>query len=142
MGDAIPEVRHTVIQLLAHVQETVTATTADIEAPPNHGAQATVDISAVGGDADETVDYHFQGRNLATDALEDAGLDDDGEEIVAPGVRATQPNSPQIFTQRLRPFRFYRVTRTLAGTTPDVTHGIHLTVVDSTRPPATAQDPT
>ncbi len=141
MGDSIPEVRFTVIELLSHVAETVTAVGADVAAPPNHGAQAIIDISVVGGDADETADYHFQGRNLATDPLEDAGLDDDGEEIVAPGVRATQPGGVQVFTQRLRAFRFYRVTRTLDGTTPEFTHGVHVVITDSTRPPDVAQDP-
>lgn len=141
MAQGMDIVRHTVL-VLHTGQITVTTVGAIIAAPPNHGGQLSVDIAAVGGDANETYQVNVQGRNFL-DPFEDALVDDLGDDIAAPGLApATQPNGAQVFTGRVRPFRSYQVTITLAGTTPDVTPSVLLTLVDSTRPPALPQDPT
>lgn len=133
-------VRNTVLVLL-NGQITTTTVGSIIPAPPNHGGQLSVDISAVGGDANETYQVNVQGRNFA-DPFEDALVDDLGDDIAAPGLApATQPTGAQVFTGRVRAFRDYQITATLAGTTPDVTLSATLSLVDSTRPPALAQDP-
>ena len=141
MSQGLDVVRHTVLVLL-NGQITVTTVGAIVAAPPNHGGQLSVDISAVGANADETFQVNVQGRNFA-DAFEDALVDDLGADIAAPGLApATQPNGAQVFTGRVRAFRDYQITVTLAGTTPDVTLSALLSLVDSTRPPASPQDPT
>lgn len=143
MAKGLHIVRQTVLDLAVHAAETTTFVGAEVEAPPNHGGQVAVDISVVGGDADETYDFLVEGADkLAADGgiYESVMVDDDGEDILAPGVRAGQPAGAQLGTIRVRPAKFYRQTVTTDGTTPEITSGTKLTLQDSTRPPATPQD--
>lgn len=108
-----------VVQLKAHAQENADVVGSAVAVGPCHGAIAIYDVSAVGGDANETLTPKVEGRKDGG-AWQDAL--DTGESY---GV-VTQPNGAQVVAVRLKPFEDYRVNDLLAGTSPLFTYGVHL----------------
>ncbi len=124
-----------VIQLVAHAALTVdttgTGVAAGAEGP--HRAMAIVDVSAVGGDADETYSITIEGSNTSISAgfvLAHAP----GEPVNMP---FTQPNGAQIAKIGVLGYRWYRYVLDVAGTTPSITFGVHLVIQPSKLPAAT-----
>ncbi len=124
-----------VIQLKAHAALTADTTGSGVAAGAEgpHRAMAVVDVSAVGGDADETFTITIEGSNTSISAgfaLAHAA----GEPTTMP---FTQPNGAQVATIAVDPFRWYRYVNDVAGTTPSITYGIHLVLMPSKLPTAT-----
>lgn len=124
-----------VIQLKAHAALTVDTTGTGVAAGAAgpHRAMAIVDVSAVGGDADETYGITIEGSNTSISAgfaLAHAA----GEPASLP---FTQPNGVQVAKIGVDPFKWYRYVLDVAGTTPSITFGVHLALEPSKLPAAT-----
>lgn len=124
-----------VIALKAHAALTANTTGAGVAAGAAgpHRAMAVVDVSAVGGDADETFTITIEGSNESISAgfaLAHAA----GEPTTMP---FTQPNGAQVATIAVDPFKWYRYVLVVAGTTPSITFGVHLSLMPSKLPAAT-----
>ena len=124
-----------VIELVAHAALTVDTTGTGVAAGAAgpHRAMAIVDVSAVGGDADETYAITIEGSNTSISAgfaLAHAS----GEAATMP---FTQPNGAQVATIAVDPFKWYRYVLDVAGTTPSITFGVHLVIMPSKLPTAT-----
>lgn len=119
-----------IAQIKAHAAITITTTGAAVSggsiAPRD--AVAVVDVSAAGGDADETMGLVIEGRNGA-DAFASAHRSDEPA-----SMPFTQPNVPQFARIGLKPFKDYRYVATLAGTSPSFTFGVHLAIRARKRP--------
>jgi hypothetical protein len=125
-----------VIQLKAHAALAVntTGTGVAVGAAGPHRAMAIVDMSAVGGDADETYTITIEGSNTAIDSgFELAHAS--GEAATLP---FTQPNGAQVAKVGLNPYRWYRYVLVVAGTTITCTFGVHV-VLEPSKLPAAAQ---
>ncbi len=123
-----------VIQLKAHAALTADTTGSGVAAGAEgpHRAMAVVDVSAVGGDADETFTITIEGSNTSISAgfvLAHAA----GEPVNMP---FTQPNGAQVAKVGVDPFRWYRYGLDVAGTTPSITFGVHLVLMPSKLPAA------
>ncbi len=126
-----------VIALKAHAALTINTTGTGVAAgaPGPHRAMAVVDVSAVGGDANETFTITIEGSNTSITAgfaLAHAA----GEPATLP---FTQPNAVAAspVTIAVDPFKWYRFVLVVAGTTPSITFGVHLSVMPSKLPAAT-----
>lgn len=124
-----------VIQLRAHAVTAIDVTGTGVAAGESvHQAMAIVDVSAVGGDADETYTLTIEGSNTAIDSgFELAHAS--GEPATLP---FTQPNGTQIAKIGLKPFKWYREIMDVANTTPSITYGVHV-VLGLAKLPAAAQ---
>lgn len=130
--------RQGVITLVAHAALTVDTTGAGVAAvgAGPHRAMAIVDVSAVGGDANETYSITIEGSNTSISAgfvLAHAS----GEPTSLP---FTQPNAVAAapVTLGVNPFRWYRYVLDVGGTTPSITFGVQL-VIQPSKLPAAAQ---
>ncbi len=126
-----------VITLVAHAALTAdttgTGVAAGAEGP--HRAMAIVDVSGVGGDADETYSITIEGSNTSISAgfvLAHAP----GEPVNLP---FTQPNAVAAApaTVGVLGYRWYRYVLDVAGTTPSITFGVQLVIMPSKLPAAT-----
>lgn len=126
-----------VIELKAHAALTVDTTGAGVAvgAEGPHRAMAIVDVSAVGGDADETYAITIEGSNTSISAgFELAHAS--GEPATLP---FTQPNAVAAtpVTIAVDPFRWYRYVLDVGGTTPSITFNVDLVLMPSKLPAAT-----
>ena len=119
------------IQLRAHAVTAIDVTGTGVAAGESiHQAMALVDVSAVGGDADETYTLTIEGSNTAIDSgfeLAHAA----GEPATMP---FTQPNGAQQAKIGLKPFKWYREVMDVANTTPSITYGVQLLMVPAKLP--------
>ncbi len=123
-----------VIQLRAHAVTAINVTGTGVVAGAAgpHRAMAIIDVSAVGGDADETYTLTIEGSNTAIGSgFELAHAS--GEPATLP---FTQPNGIQIAKIGLNPYKWYREVMVVANTTPSVTYGVHVVLMPSTLPAA------
>ncbi len=116
--------QNTVIILHPHAAETSAETDTAVAAPAGTiRALGIIDISANGGDADETYTFSYEGRVVAG-AGSWVSAHAEGEPAT---LVATQPTaSPQIASIGLDVFAEYRTVMATAGTTPSVTYGSHI----------------
>ncbi len=107
-------------EAIASTQYTVSANTAAIAVPTNSASVSIfIDITAVGGDANETLDIavEWSPDGGTTWVVPDGGADTFGQ--------MTQPEGTQAVGKQftiLAPH--YRLALTLAGTTPDFTFAV------------------
>ena len=124
-----------VIELHAHAAETtdqtgLTGVAVSVAGP--HRAMAVIDISAVGGDADETYAFKIEGSNTSNSTGFVSAHETDEPALQT----ATQPTGAQIATIALKPFKWYRHDLDVEGTTPSVTYGVKVSVQSSKQPVA------
>ena len=126
-----------VIELKAHAAETAdtTGTGVAVSGEGPHRAMGIVNVSAVGGDADETYSITIEGSNTSISAgfvLAHAS----GEPTSLP---FTQPNAVAATPVKvgLNPFKWYRYVNDVGGTTPSITYDVEVVLELSKLPAAT-----